>query len=359
MRNINRVSLTDVARAAGVSKSTVGAALSLGGGGRNARVGTAKAEAIRKIALSMGYKPDPLAGGLRGGRTESVACIWHYVDHQCLDGEVGNIVLTRLQQLGKATYQVEHPDTITGLLDVLNGLLVRRIDGLVFRAAQWMLEECEEISAVLGKFHSVLMIVPWEFQGVFSDQIIHDRDSAIEEVASYFAETGRKHPAIVVNMEDPTDRRKTEVFRRSLEMNGICRNNISVLTVPGRLSVLERKVEAYRQCIKSALENGMKFDSILCVNHIGEMALARYLTLHGIKLGEDVGLVGLNDSAALPLWDTPLATIDRNHEGLISAVMDLVTHRLEHPEAKLRRRVVKMKFVWRESAGPAPGKIRQ
>jgi DNA-binding LacI/PurR family transcriptional regulator len=62
-----QVTLADVARAAGVSPSTASEALA----GRG-RVSQATRAAIREAALSLGYRPNALARGLRTGRTFSI-----------------------------------------------------------------------------------------------------------------------------------------------------------------------------------------------------------------------------------------------------------------------------------------------
>jgi DNA-binding LacI/PurR family transcriptional regulator len=62
-----QVTLADVARAAGVSPSTASEALA----GRG-RVSQATRTAIREAALSLGYRPNGLARGLRTGRTFSI-----------------------------------------------------------------------------------------------------------------------------------------------------------------------------------------------------------------------------------------------------------------------------------------------
>ena len=92
-------------------------------------------------------------------------------------------------------------------------------------------------------------------------------------------------------------------------------------------------------------------DAILCVNEVGEMAVAKYLREHGVKIGSDIALIGLNDPIALSLWDPPLASIDRNHQGLIDAVLDMLDIRKNNPKLPRQTCVVPMHFVWRESAG--------
>ncbi len=343
--------LIDVAQAAGVAKSTVAAALRAGGGGKNARVSPARATEIRRIAKEMGYRPDPFAGGLRGGRTRSVACIWDYIDPLCLDGVVGSTILCTLQKRGLATYQVEHPGQPDELLSALRDLVVRRLDALVIRPAQWMVEREPQIHKILKSFRSVLAVVPWKMEEWGMDQVIHDRDSSLREVAEHFAACGRRRPTVVMNLDDNTDTHKFGVFRQALGEFGIQIHDEDIVRLPGQPRKLEDRIRAYRTAMDKSFKSSSGVDAILSVNDVGEMVVARYLRERGVKIGSDVALVGLNDPAALSLWDPPLASIDRNHEGLIDAVLDMLEIRRNNPKLPPQTRIVPMHFVWRESAG--------
>lgn len=345
------IQLLDVAQAAGVAKSTVAAALRIGGGGKNARVSPARGAEIRKIAEAMGYRPDPFAGGLRGGRTRSVACVWHYVDPWCLDGVVGSTILSTLQKKGFATYQVEHPETPELLLSALHDLVMRRLDALVIRPAQWMVEREPRISEVLKSFRSVLAVLPWKMDSWNVDQVIHDRDPGIREVVAHFAATGRRRPAVLINPEDSTDLHKLEVFKRACREVGIKARDQTTIVREGHSRKYAERVQAYTAAMEKSFGDASEIDAILCVNDVGEMAVAKYLREQGVKIGRDVALVGLNNPIALSLWDPPLASIDRNHEDLIGAVLDMLETRKNNPKLPRQTRVVPMHFVWRESAG--------
>lgn len=346
-----RVQLQDVAHAAGVAKSTVAAALRAGGGGKNARVSPARATEIRRIAKEMGYRPDPFAGGLRGGRTRSVACIWHYIDPWCLDGVVGSAILSTLQKKGLATYQVEHPEQPEELLVSLHDLVIRRLDALVIRPAQWMVEREPQIHEMLKSFRSVLAVVPWKMEGWEMDQVIHDRDSSIREVAAHFAACGRRRPTVVMNLDDNTDTHKFEVFRQACAEFGMSVRDEDVIRLAGQSWKHEDRVQEYSTAMDRHFKITSGVDAILCVNDVGEMAVAKYLREHGVKIGSEVALVGLNDPIALSLWDPPLASIDRNHAGLLSAVLEMLAIRRNNPKAPPQTHIVPMHFVWRESAG--------
>ena len=65
------VTIVDVARAAGVSKSTVSRVLDE----RLPRSSSPAAERVRKVAAELGYVRDPLASGLRRAGTSTVGVV--------------------------------------------------------------------------------------------------------------------------------------------------------------------------------------------------------------------------------------------------------------------------------------------
>lgn len=342
--------LADVARAAGVAKSTVAAALRPGGGGKQARVGEATAERIRALAAALGYRPNPLAGGLRGAATRSVACLWHFVDPWSLDGTIGSELLWDLQQQGYATYQVEHPRKLEQIFVVLENLLARRPDALVIRPASWLMED-PRLIGVLQRFRAVLAVLPWPMPAWEIDQLVHDRDVGIREVATHFARTGRTRPVAILNLRDATDRRKLAVFRDACREAGIAEHPGDAIDLGRDLGVPQERAAGYLEAMERGFGGRVTADALFCANDLGVMAVAKYLREHGVAVGRDVALVGLNDPPPLALWDPPLASIDRNQSELVRVALAMLCERMASPATPPQVQTVPMRFVWRASAG--------
>ncbi|HEX7009420.1 MAG TPA: LacI family DNA-binding transcriptional regulator, partial [Phycisphaeraceae bacterium] len=97
------VTAHDVARAAGVSQITVSRTFS-----GKAPVAEATRQRILHVAERMGYRPNILAAGLRGGQTTSVGALWSF-GMAGDDARIGLEILRSAQKRGYATYQAEHP----------------------------------------------------------------------------------------------------------------------------------------------------------------------------------------------------------------------------------------------------------
>ena len=349
---LKNVQLVDVAAKAGVAKSTVGAALRPGGGGKNARVSKQTADRIRRIADEMGYRPNRLASGLRGASTACVAALWQFVDPWCLDANIGNELLRRFQENGLATLQAEHPNDAKRTLHVLTDLLQRRPDALIIRWRPDLMEHAR-IHRIIQQFKAVVAVVPWAMQSIAIDQVIHDRGSGIREALEHFATTGRRRIAIILNMHDLSDQRKYELFKNHCDHLGLDPDAQQLIDLNIDIPNPDNRVERYTQAMETHFTGPDRTDAILAVNDLGAMTVAKCLRERSIDIGGEVALVGLNDPPQMALWDPPLASIDRNQQALLDTVYNLVTQRINQPELAVQQHTVPMHLVWRESAGPS------
>lgn len=345
--------LIDVAQRAQVAKSTVAAALRPGGGGKNARVSKATAARIRKIAAELGYRPNVLAAGLRGASTSSVAAVWQFVDLWYHDARIVNQLLARFQADGIATYQAEHPAHPARLIAVLENLLERRPDALIIQWRPDLLDHAG-VRRIIQQFKATLAVTPWPVQGMAIDQVVLDRTSAMRQAIRHFAASGRRRLCVMLHMEDLTDQQKYAAIVDECRRTGMELHDRMLLDLNGGVTPPEDQAGVFLSAMESHFPGEIDVDAILCANDVAEMAVAKFLRERGVRIGQDVALVGLNDPPALALWDPPLASIDRNHAELQQVIYDLMTQRLARPEAPPELRTVHMRMKWRESAGGKP-----
>ena len=113
--------------------------------------------------------------------------------------------------------------------------------------------------------------------------------------------------------------------------------------------------ESYVEAIREAFPNKISVDAIFCFNDIGAMYVMRELSQRGVRVPEDVAVVGFNNTQAGRVWSPPIASGDRKPAELAATIDRLINDRLERPDDPSRRVTVHMQFIWRESAGPMRG----
>ena len=123
-----RVTLTQVAKKAGYSASTVSLVLNNRPG---TRIPEETAKHIRRVARSLGYKPDVAASGLRTGRSEAIGFISNEVTVTRFASAMITGVVETSQDRNHAVLMAECPEVPYDLEVAVQAILDRRVDALI------------------------------------------------------------------------------------------------------------------------------------------------------------------------------------------------------------------------------------
>ena len=124
-----RVTLADVARAAGVSRTT--ASLVLTDRGDELRISSSSQDRVRSVASELGYRPNVVSAGLRSGSSRTIGFISDTVATSQLAGDMIKGALGHAHQNGYMLFIGETEgdfDEEDRLIDVM---LDRQVDGFV------------------------------------------------------------------------------------------------------------------------------------------------------------------------------------------------------------------------------------
>jgi DNA-binding LacI/PurR family transcriptional regulator len=181
------------------------------------------------------------------------------------------------------------------------------------------------------------------------DLIHHDRLAACKEVADHFAAAGRRRPVIMGS--SMANNEKVRAFMERASMN-----SMSV----GPDSLIEVQYLSHNQTVKACQwtlkerygkDKAIDFDALFCMSDEGAMASIDWLRKRGVRVPQDVAVIGFNDNEIDDCMDPPLASVERNDDQVADVIDEILFTRLIHPELPPQRRYVSMRFVWRESAG--------
>jgi DNA-binding LacI/PurR family transcriptional regulator len=94
-----------------------------------------------------------------------------------------------------------------------------------------------------------------------------------------------------------------------------------------------------------------KPDGIVCANDITAARLMKTLVSLGVKVPEDIRMVGIDDVSYAKFLPTPLTTLRQNCAEIGIVAMDMMLERLRQPEMPVREVLVRCELVVRESCG--------
>lgn len=290
------MTLHDVAEEAGVHPSTVSRALDPA---RQHRVKEDTRQRIADVAARLGYRPDMVARGLRSGRTRTIGVIV---------ADLGNTFVTPLlhgiaaaiEEVGMLSVVAESQDDHQRLVGIVDHMLSRRVDGLVVIAArtgdQAALESANRIVPV------VLASRPLEDSPIH--QVTHDNEEGGRLVAQHLWGLGHR---VLAQLQGPDDvlnfPRRARGFRSAIEMDGL-----TEISVPDRGS--RPTLAEGRRLADLLLETSTQVPTaVFAHNDLMALGAVTALRTRGLRVPEDVSVVGYNDMPLVDQLSPPLTTV--------------------------------------------------
>mgnify|MGYP005842044305 CR=1 FL=1 len=340
------INQSQLARELGLSQGTVSVAL--GGSGR---ISERTRRRVLKAVHVKGYQPNRLASSLRRGKTASLGVIWAFADPWAGDAVIALDLLERMQGQGYAVFQAQHSPRTQVLCDQLDDMLGRQVEGIVIQAVPSQLAD-ERVARRLKSAKAVVGVTREPVPDFPGDLVVHDRGQAICEVVDHLVSRGRQRLAMALSIGQESNPSKFDAFLARCKTHGLPRHphELIPLDAPKEPETHGlRHEEAVRRAFPD--DGPVPVDAIFCFNDIGALCVIRELTRRGIRVPEEVAVIGFNNTEAGRVWQPALASGDRRPREVSQAVYDLLNDRLENGRSSNVTRVVPMRFVWRESAG--------
>jgi LacI family transcriptional regulator len=286
------VTLDRVAEAAGVSPSTVSRILN-----GTAVVSEAKRRAVDDAIAKLGFVPDPVARGLAGGRTLSVGVVT-----QSMDSPFYGVALRGIEdELDKVGYNALF---VSGhwnaaeearCVDVLRS---RRVDGIIVltgRLSDQALRACAKALPVVvaGRAMKAANLFSLKFDDLTGARMATEHLITLGH---------RRIACIAGDPLHPDAVERLRGYREALEQAGI--KYESGLVAPGQFHE-----ESGRLAMEHLLASRQRFTAVFASND--QMAFGAALALHrrGLRVPDDLSLVGFDDLAGANYAIPPLSTV--------------------------------------------------
>ncbi|MBN1943282.1 MAG: LacI family DNA-binding transcriptional regulator [Phycisphaerae bacterium] len=308
------------------------------------RYGQALRDRVMNSARRLGYHPNIMARGLRGGKTQAVGLLFS------LHGPHGPTEL--VQMIARRVHahhyvtQVSDSSFETDVIRrVLRDYIRRGVDAVVIQISSHM--HIEDFESMFSAFKAVVLIpaIPTD---TTADQVILSRQQAIHDAVDHFVDAGRRRPMILV---PPAPREeKIDPFLQRLQERGFnYKDEPTILhrSNPPATSLAKVAWDA----LEAHCPDSVPFDALLCGTDETAVAAYKWLETRGKKIPRDVAVVGFNDSTYAEFLTPALASIHRQDEEVTRLVEKMLFDRLENPDLPPRRMDVHMTFVPRASAG--------
>ncbi len=314
-----RVTLADVALAAGVSSTT--ASLVLSGRGAELRISDAVQQRVREVAESLGYRPNILSVGLRRGSSLALGFVSDTVATSQLAGDLIKGALEAAHERGLMLFIAESEGDPKVERRLLNALLDRQVDGVILAS---MFTQTRRLPSGLDHAPAVLLnaLTPDAQPGISS--VVPDELEAGRAAARLLLDAGHRSIHLVGAGPGPGDTPPGTVAG-SERLQGILEVLDDAGLRPASGYLVEDWLPPYGwHATTRILEGGGAGSAIITFND--RLAFGAYQALHeaGLEVPHDMSIVSFDD-APIAEWLRPgLTTFAIPHYELGRRAVDLL-----------------------------------
>lgn len=338
----------DVARKAGVSRSTVSFVLNDKTGG-NIPISDETRQRVLEAIDELGYVPDARARALRSGDTNTLGLIIPDIRNPHF-WETAEGVEQEARNAGYHLLVSNIALTHEYVNDIFNDLVHRRIDGLILMGSFTVASDKAKAS-LKQYFKQRLPIV--ELADHYSvhyqvDRVSSNYSAATMEAMSYLLSLNHRRIGLLFGIDVPElaeDRYKA--YEEALLK--------ADLPVAADLIIqCGPTIEDGYQAMSRFLQNPDRPTAVIAVNDLLAMGAIRAINDAGLRIPEDISLVGHDDIAMAEYMVPRLTTISKDVYTIGQNAVQLLISRLQEPDRPYQIQESFPKFIIRESTGPAP-----
>ncbi|MET0270970.1 MAG: LacI family DNA-binding transcriptional regulator [Sphingomonas sp.] len=305
--------LADLAKVAGVSVSTVSRALA-----GNVIISAETRERITELARAHGFRPNQLARNLRLKRTHAIGVVLplgHEVGQHLSDP----FFLTMLGHLADAVTERGYDLLLSRVIPADDDWLDQQVDsgrtdGLIVIGQS---DQAAVLDRVAARYRP---LVVWgaSLAGQVHCSVGTDNRLGGAMAARRLIETGRRRLAFLGSPEAPEIGQRHAGFAQACAAAGI-----TVETVPVHLTA-----DLAYPAIAERLAQGAPPDGIFTASDVVAMAALRALGEAGLRVPDDVAVIGFDDVPLAAHTGPPLTTIRQDTARGAGLLVDLLLRRL-------------------------------
>ncbi|MDE6882731.1 MAG: LacI family transcriptional regulator [Lachnospiraceae bacterium] len=328
------MNIYDIARLADVSIATVSRVVN-----DSPKVSQQTKDKVRRIMADNDYTPNAFARGLGLGSMNTVGIV-------CPD--VADIYMSKAVSYLEKNLQGYGYDCIlycSGYAEedkqqAVERILKKQIDALIMVGSDYSCDAPKQN----GWFRSVAARLPvflingWlEGDNIYS--VLADDQQAVYDVTEELLFAGRREILFLSNSRSYSAMRKLEGYENALKAHGIPIDQ-------NRILYPENAVYAVRDLLLR--KRGLHFDSVIAATDELAVGALKYLHARGLRVPDEVSVIGCNNSELSICCEPELTTIDNRVEVLCKTTIDSVMTLLGGDTVK-QKQIVKCHLVRRST----------
>ncbi len=334
---MKRLTQKDVARLAGVSRSTVSYVLNDETDLKIPISDETRQRVMRAIA-ELGYEPDARAQSLIRGSTRIVGVIIPVIDNPYF-WQMFSGISDALQEAGYSLHLSRHPLDAQQESNTIRELTRHRVDGFILLAAvKYLLPRLIDDLRKAGKPVVEITASKAEF-----DHVIHDYSSGTRALLAHLLELGHRRIGFIYGVAQEVqgfDRLFT--YRQVLQEAG---------AEAVEVHCGEKMEDAYRAA-HTLLSQPNRPTALLVINDLLAIAVMRAAYDLGLSIPRDLSIAGFDDIPFSSYIYPRLTTVSGKAEESGRDAVRLLLRRFAEPELPQQVTTTHVELIVRESTGP-------
>ncbi|HEY7400677.1 MAG TPA: LacI family DNA-binding transcriptional regulator [Actinomycetota bacterium] len=327
--------ILDVAEHAGVSKSLV--SLVMRG---SPQVSDERRRAVLRAADALGYRPNAVARSLVRKRSAMIGVILSDLHNPFFAEVVDGIEEEALAADYHALFSTGGRRA-DGESVAIEKLLQLRTDGLILAS---IVLPAREILAAAATAPVVLVARPSRWREV--DSVTNDDRAGAKLAVEHLVALGHRSIAHIDGGRGAGAASRRTGYLEAMRRHGLAGSS----TVAGGDYTEEGGARGV-----AALLRGNVPTAIFVANDLAAVGALQALAEHGLRVPDDVSLVGYDNTALAALGHINLTTVDQPRRDMGATAVRLLLERLDEGRSRARHLVVAPNLVVRGTTGPPPG----
>jgi len=324
-----RATLRDVAAAAGVSYQTVSRVVN-----QKPSVAPGTRERVLDVIRQLNFTPNPAAQVLNTGRSH----ILQLVIFTSVYGRAVSAMVQEGHQLGYtlAITELGEPASIKALRERLEAT-ARMADGLLLMLPYEGLSPDDLFELCDGR----PFVVVGSEMGTQVSSVVFDQRHAIDQVVDHLLSLGHRGIVEIAGGLDHAEARaRHQALAACLALRG--------MRLAASLEADPQAASAFT-AVERLLSADLQFTALLVGNDRMALGALRALRERGLRVPEDVSIVGFEDVQESAFYEPPLTTVRQDFYAFgRQCVKDLVAH-IEVPDTQVTTHVLYPELVVRQS----------
>lgn len=343
MQTMNNNTIYEVAREAGVSITTVSRVLH-----GSTAVSPKTRERVEKVIHEMKYRPSAIARGLTGQGTNTIGIILP----RLVNPNYALIFNGAYEEARKHGMAVSlFPWRSLSSTDYNPALMLaeRRLDGIIVNVEYMPPEDRQKVLdelAELRQFMPVVLIgcVPDDFE---YPAITYDMAAIMQVGVRHLVELGHERIAFIGGIEEDRDEHRRDVgYQMALQEArlpcvGSYRTYCSATADDGRKALDEMLDNLRREYWPTA---------VIAINDMVAMGCQSAALARGLRIPEDLSLIGCDNLFCAPYNNPPLTSVDMKQQDLGASAVRLLL------SGETKRELAAWEFIPRASSGKVADK---